>query len=445
MFTYQSTEPFRFLDLPGEIRNNVYNLLLCSFDDELNPEPGPISSVSRRCPSFSASSLLRTNKQIHDEAFDYMIKRNQFIRISCRGLDARGLFIDDRVPVITTDAEEVDQFNGCVMHMTLSKPVFATSSPSAFVEYDMIVLLADLPLLCEKLDIESIMADANRTTDAHASINASIKMNSTHGRFFTPKIQESLLRPITTFVRGIANLKITGPVDAKIAAAVTEAVAKPRWTDPDATLGEIHTGVDVGKRQWQKNNYYLAGESWTYALRTLERMRHSSSWSGLKASGGEDFVNETADLYFTLHLLSAAFLQVDMIDSNDALVQRNGEISLQHLRKCEIASPLFAQHAGATWTPSQQQRGKMTYRVARCLRLMGYETRRVTAVTLIEQAAALAPLDLKIRDEKDAVLAWSEAVDEKMRLAEEQRIAAQPEERSSLWNFVVSAVVEMTS
>jgi hypothetical protein len=32
-----------------------------------------------------------------------------------------------------------------------------------------------------------------------------------------------------------------------------------------------------------------------------------------------------------------------------------------------------------------------------------------------------------------------------MRLAEEQRIAAQPEERSSLWNFVVSAVVEMTS
>jgi hypothetical protein len=187
MSTYHSTEPFRFLDLPGEIRNNVYNLLLCSFDDELNPEPGPISSVSRRCPSFSASSLLRTNKQIHDEAFDYMIKRNQFIRISCRGLDARGLFIDDRVPVITTDAEEVDQFNGCVMHMTLSKPVFATSSPSAFVEYDMIVLLADLPLLCEKLDIESIMADANRTTDAHASINASIKMNSTHGRFFTSR------------------------------------------------------------------------------------------------------------------------------------------------------------------------------------------------------------------------------------------------------------------
>lgn len=439
MSSYQPPQPFRFLDLPGEIRNNVYDLLLCSWDNEL--EPTSFSKLSRRCPSYPASSLLRINKQIHGEAFDYMTKRNQFVRITCRGLDVRNLFLEDGIPIVTSNRDEVKQFNGYLMQITLSKPVFAPS-PLALAEYEIMMLRADLPNLCKKLDVESVMTDANATTNEHTSLHASIRFNYAYGRFFTPKIQTHLLQPIANFLRGIPNLKISGPVDAIVAQNVVGEVAQPRWTDPESTLGEIHTGVDVGKRQWQQNNYYIAAESWNYSMRTLERMRHSSSWLGLQKKGGEDFVNKTADLYFTLNLLSAAFLQVDMASdgAHSVLIQRNGNASMQHLRKCETASARFAQHAGATWIPSNQQQGKMMYRQAKCLRLLNESTSRVKAVTLIEQAATLAPNDMAIRDEKDAVFAWNADIEETLRSIEEQQAGIETQQRSSIWLNVWNAI-----
>ncbi|KAH7385384.1 hypothetical protein DE146DRAFT_622020 [Phaeosphaeria sp. MPI-PUGE-AT-0046c] len=374
-----------------------------------------------------------------------MIKRNQFVRVTCRGLDVRKLFLEDRIPVVSTKACEVNRFKGYVMHMTLSKPVFAPSQ-FAFAEYEMMMLRADLPNLCEKLDVESVMTDANATTTEHASLHASIRFNYAYARFFTPRIQEHLLQPIATLVRGVPNLRITGPIDPPLAKAVIDDVAKPRWTDPESTLGDIHTGVDVGKRQWQQNNFYSASESWNYAMRNLERMRHSSSWIGLQKTGGEDFVNKTADLYFTLNLLSAAFLQVDMASdfAQSALVQRNGNASLLHLRKCETASARFAQHADATWIPSNQQQGKMMYRHARCLRLMRDEAARVKAVTLIEQAHTLAPNDMAIRDEKDAVLGWNEEIENAMRNIEAQSVV-EAEQKTTVWSQLLAALTEFAA
>jgi hypothetical protein len=446
MSSYHAIQPFRFLDLPGEIRNNIYDLLLCSWNHEPEHEPNSFSKVSRRCPRYQASALLRASKQIHSEASDYMVKRNQFVRITCRGLDARNLFLADGIPVVSANPHEVSRFQGYLMHMTLSKPVFAPS-PFAFTENEIIMLRADLPNLCEKLDVESVMTDANATTSEHASLHASIKFNYTYSRFFTPRIQEHLLQPIATLLRGVPNLKITGPVDAALASTVIAEVAKPRWTDPEATLGEIHTGVDVGKRQWQQNNYYTAAESWNYSMRTLERMRHSSSWLGLQKTGGEDFVNSTADLYFTLNLLSAAFLQVDMAGdlAQTPLVQRNGTASLQHLRKCETASARFTQHAGATWIPSNQQQGKMMYRQAKCLRLMRDATARVKAVTLIEQAAMLAPNDMAIRDEKDMIAGWNEEIEEALRSLEEQQAELETAQSDSVWSSIWAALSELAA
>ncbi|KAF2821083.1 hypothetical protein CC86DRAFT_303358 [Ophiobolus disseminans] len=373
-----------------------------------------------------------------------MTKHNQFVRITCRGLDVRDLFLEDGIPIVSSNQDEVSQFNGYVMHLTLSKPL-VRPSPSALVKYEIMMMRADLPNLCEKLDVESVMTDANATTSEHTALYASIRLNSVYSSFFTPKIQEHLLRPIATHLRGLPDLEISGPVDAALAQEISDEVAKPRWTDPDSTLGEIHTGVDVGKRQWQQNNYYTAAESWNYSMRTLERMRHSSSWLGLQKSGGEDFVNKTADLYFTLNLLSAAFLQVDMAsnDAHNVLIQRNGNASWQHLRKCESASARFAQHVGATWVPSNQQQGKMMYRQAKCLRLMRNPASRVKAVLLIEQAATLAPNDIAIRDEKDVVLAWNADIEETLRSIEELQPEPEVQRRASIWEnawAVISAL-----
>lgn len=438
--------PFRFLDLPGELRNNIYDLLLCSWNDEPEYEPGFVGGLRKRSPSYDAMALLRTNKQIHNEAFDYMMKRNQFVRVTCRGLDANNLFLGDEViPAITTDYRKASQFEGYLMHLTLSKPALS-SGPINFSENEIMMLRADLPALCRQLDIESAMTDANATASEYLSIIASVSFNPFHADMFTPAVQQYLLEPIAAHVRGISNLSISGPISTSIAQAVISEVAQPRWTDPKATLDSIHTGTDVGKRQWQNRDFYSASESWAYSMRTLERMRHSSSWLSLKASGGEEFVNSTADLYFTLNLLRAAFLQVDMAgeSASRSLVERNAGVSWEHLKKCETASARFSQHADATWTPSNEQASKMLFRQAKCLRLLGVSGDVVRAVTLIEQAANLAPNDMVIRDEKDIIGNWQAQVDE-LQQARQRAEAVDASQQASWWFSIRSAVSELAS
>jgi hypothetical protein len=159
-----------------------------------------------------------------------------------------------------------------------------------------------------------------------------------------------------------------------------------------------------------------------------------------------EFVDSTADLYFTLNLLHATFLQVDMAgeQTNRAIAERNGTMSLQHLRKCETASARFAQHADATWTPSNEQASKMLFRQAKCLRLMRASANVVKAVTLIEQAVALAPNDLVIKDEKDAVLNWEAQIEELQRTMQPAQVE-EVTERVSLWSYMRSAISELAS
>jgi len=75
-----SSTPFRFRDLPSEIRNKVYGELLCSF--------GPRPTTADLGNTFKLASarhtidtaILRTNKTTYLEAYDVMIKKNRFVK-----------------------------------------------------------------------------------------------------------------------------------------------------------------------------------------------------------------------------------------------------------------------------------------------------------------------------------------------------------------------------
>ena len=67
------------------------------------------------------------------------------------------------------------------------------------------------------------------------------------------------------------------------------------------------------------------------------------------------------------------------------------------------------------------------------------------ATTLVEQAAALAPNDMAIRDEKDAVGNWQAEVDEMVRARQLQQEEAVVQQRVSWWAAVRAGVSELAS
>lgn len=65
-------QPFRFLDLPGELRNCVYHHALVS------PKTFTVRILFAQTDSQTDTALLRVNKQIHDEALAIFYSGNTF-------------------------------------------------------------------------------------------------------------------------------------------------------------------------------------------------------------------------------------------------------------------------------------------------------------------------------------------------------------------------------
>jgi hypothetical protein len=70
-----SDKSFRFLELNGELRNDVYALLLCAFVD---PEPKDMETLSgamdpKKMTLTNGTAILSVNTQVHHEAYDVSI------------------------------------------------------------------------------------------------------------------------------------------------------------------------------------------------------------------------------------------------------------------------------------------------------------------------------------------------------------------------------------
>ena len=89
---FEATAPFRFCDLPREIRDKIYEELFCKF------KPRPTSVTVENSFDFEyahngqQTAILRTCKAMHKEAFETLVKRNRFVKIdSGRGVPLRML------------------------------------------------------------------------------------------------------------------------------------------------------------------------------------------------------------------------------------------------------------------------------------------------------------------------------------------------------------------
>jgi hypothetical protein len=125
-------EPFRFMDLPAEIRNKIYRELLCNFTCDTEPdgrldsilarlmrEKELINGVCEAAPDVTISILL-ANRQIYREAYDVTVKTNQFIRVRGRDFNFSELLVRGQLPVVTMDRARAAQFRGYLLCMDLT-------------------------------------------------------------------------------------------------------------------------------------------------------------------------------------------------------------------------------------------------------------------------------------------------------------------------------------
>jgi hypothetical protein len=119
--------PFRFRDLPKEIRDKIYSEPLC----DLHPKPNTrmaskmIESPVRALHSIDTAILL-TSTAIYRKAHDCMVKTNRFVKVtSAHGIMLHLVLNGQQVPVVAHKKKVMNNFGGYVLavHLDTTKPV----------------------------------------------------------------------------------------------------------------------------------------------------------------------------------------------------------------------------------------------------------------------------------------------------------------------------------
>jgi hypothetical protein len=453
--------PFRFLDLPGEIRNRVYEIILCSFEPAPPPESlqyGLIQFQSGRiqelvydiCPAIHSTetTILRTSKQVHREAYDVMVKVNQFIHMRTIDISMSKLLVGSQVPIVTLDRAHAEQFQGYVLRVNMSAvpgglvdeydpedvdmetedfdpEIYARPAAGHGPHFSFMILGRDWNPFCHMLAEADIYVEGfginvklvlalNPWSLILPSYKAPI------ADFFTTKTQQAILRPFRSQLRGFTHVEINLPVPPPLANAIRQEVRESLWIDPRKILASLHEAQDRGTGFFEQGKVMEASEHWTTAVSDVRRMRNSSSWANLVEKGGSQFIQQLTELHFQLLLYSAQsslhLLKASLQEGKH--VSKFGDIVDSNLQEAFILSEdlsLGEVVSGGVWQPSDTQIAKLYFMQAQCWRLMDRYDMREEALHFIEMADELVLNDVEIGKEKRTMVDWVDDLNEMFR------------------------------
>ncbi|KAF2121188.1 hypothetical protein BDV96DRAFT_594413 [Lophiotrema nucula] len=414
---------FRFLDLPGEIRNRIYDVLLCSFDDLQLDSPEmiyhrakhgllapQITDITQASHSVE-TAILRTSKQVHREAYDVMVKTNRFVHVESRGLPlSQIILMDYQVPVVTMDRAHADQFQGYLLYLSMTAS-HGSLSGGYGPFFNFMLLGRDWDRFCEAL------ADRPEFTDG---ANAMLWMNrfpltlpswkDSIMPYFSEKIQKELLSPVRKHLRDFSSFGIVGTVDRKLADTVRKEIGRQEWTDPQAFIDHVQLLKDRGNQHHSRGERQDALREWGHAISVIDRVQNSRSWDQLKTKGRVKFADDIIKLQF-LCFLNSAHIHVSIMQQGngpeDITVLSRGEMATKDLKRCKEIAEDHVMRNGGTWQPSNAQIAKCFYRQAMVYRMMKVDGMSHLGLDFINMAFQYAPEESAVfQKEKDKILEW---------------------------------------
>lgn len=392
-------EPFPFLDLPRELRDEIYFHLLCSISPHATtptplPEPHPVivplgqsndlglHNICQASHSISTSILL-TSKQVHREAYDVMVKRNQFISIVVTGIPIGELLISYQIPIVTMDRQHAGQFKGYMLRLHIYRddesetPCDNENGP----EFDFMIFGRDWPLFCKMLS----QVDAHRW-DAHRRIGYGEEARSIFSgqamvmeltlkpwddrrtlpdyklnidEFFEAKVQEDILKPFRA-LREFTKVSVHGDVPRELRDTLVEEVSGNRFLDTSHFLQAFEDHKEKGDADSEDGVLNEAVYHYGEAISAYRSLLRGTSLEFLVEEGGACtcFLNHLAEMYPCL-LLNAAetlleWMQTPDMEANESLRMALGDETMSILYEAMGTNEL--RRYGCTWryTDAQQ-------------------------------------------------------------------------------------------
>jgi hypothetical protein len=412
------SQPFRFGDLPREIRNKIYRELLCDF----RPRPTSIDVNSmfkfELAKNDIHAAILRTSKAVYAEAYDTMIKNNRFVKITSLQNVPLGLLVNGlRVRVVTPKKKAVESFKGYVLgcQVGASRDIpIQQGGPSADLAKacHLMVLHRDMDVFCSALmDGDAHCPGITQLFQITITVAPilSVRQPSKHSPllndFFSVETQKTLLAPFRTALRGFKSVKIEGHADRNLAREVEDEIAQDRWSDPKQVLADFIAAKAKGLKLFHQGKKGEGSLEWADAALESDNMVQSSSWETLVKRGGEPFVSQLAELYFLVRL-NVAHVQIMSMSQHPETAYFAGVMAQDNLNMAVKAIKKDYWMKGYKYQPSIQHLAKLHYRFALLLRLQAEPGTADHALRCIESALQLQPGDAAIVKERDDIVAW---------------------------------------
>ncbi|OAF99899.1 uncharacterized protein CC84DRAFT_1102964 [Paraphaeosphaeria sporulosa] len=422
----------RLLDLPGEIRNHIYREVLCCFDPIVPTAAGFGINQGVIPATHSVDiAILRTCRQVHREAYDVMVKTNQFIKISSVDIDLARLLLSSGLPVVTMDRAVAGQFQGCVMSVDLSvvpgdwvgqpwdgdghweedfnEEIHAQPAGTG-PQFNFLILGRDWSSFCHMLSEGTAFFER-----FEKNVKIELKMNAwpehipdykaTIAHYFTADRQATLLGSFGSILRNFENVVIGGTIDEHLAISTVRAVAGRQWTSHEDVIHELSARKDTAKTASSQDSLQMYMD----AVMLMRRIYGSADFSRLVEEGDVAFVSSFAELYFTV-LLDACQPILEIMRSLEFVrLQAWSNVIYEHVSLAQESLDNLAED-GSIYEPTSVVMAQLAYIIAVCSRLLGQALPQDHAVDTIMTAVRLNPTDAAILAERDRITGWRRAL-----------------------------------
>ncbi|CAO2647635.1 Nn.00g085570.m01.CDS01 [Neocucurbitaria sp. VM-36] len=431
-------QPFRLLDLPGEIRNRIYQEILSAFESTSTPDLTPLARILRQEAEPNGinqvshaieATILRTCRKVHREAYDVMVKTNSFVRIRVTNPGLSGHLVRTQMPVVTMDRAHVAQFSGYVMQLDMhldARPEEPTMYPLLDcmeqdpLAYLFMILGRDWVVFCNYF--------ATLTTkETSSKIRIAFRPNSTNlpdykaplSDCFLEKTQVSLLNSFRTHARDLREVQITGPVSRTLVTSVLGDVTSKTRLDTCKILSEMQDAHDLASHLFAENKTIEASSTWSRILPHYAGSIRNPTWSSSQST--RETVNR---LHFTaLVNIGKCYLQHlrnPPPHLSPPFIVLLGFGALGHFTTALHAANSFDSStndtiAGVPWQPSTLKVVNLMVEACECRRLLAQTEKKYASVEWLTEieiklndAWRLAPGDEGVERERTAFREWKQ-------------------------------------